>query len=87
MIRLHVLHRAAKGEIYGNSIMEELRRDGFRISPGTLYPLLHDLERSGYVSSRRDVVGRRGGRRFYRATPKGRRALAAVRDKVRELLR
>lgn len=83
-IRLHVLHHAAEGELYGHWMIEELARHGYRVSPGTLYPMLHALERKGYLESRLDGVGRRA-RRLYRATHRGREALALAKEKVREL--
>ncbi len=84
LIRLHVLHHAVEGELYGHWMIEELARHGYRISPGTLYPMLHVLERRGYLESRTEGVGRRA-RRLYRATSKGREALALAKDRVREL--
>jgi DNA-binding PadR family transcriptional regulator len=47
LIRLHVLHHAAEGPIFGLGMIEELNRHGYRISPGTLYPLLQGLEKKG----------------------------------------
>jgi PadR family transcriptional regulator, regulatory protein PadR len=35
-VRIHVLHHAAEGEVYGQWLIEELARHGYRISPGTL---------------------------------------------------
>lgn len=84
LIRLHILHHAAKGPIYGLGIIEELGRHGYRLSPGTLYPLLHGLERRGYLRSS-EVRSGRHARRLYRATSQGRRALAGAREKVQEL--
>ena len=84
LIRLHILHHAVQGELYGQWMMEELRRHGYRISPGTLYPLLHALQRKGYLKSRMQGVGRRA-RRLYRATKKGHKALEFAKGKVREL--
>lgn len=84
LIRLHVLHHAAKGAVFGLGMMEELARHGYRISPGSLYPLLHGLEKKGYLR----FTAKRDGkslRKVYRATPLGRRALAAAKSKVREL--
>jgi len=72
--------------IFGLGMAEELARHGYRISPGTLYPLLHSLEKRGYLRSSE----RRNGkslRKVYRATPRGRRALMAAKSKVRELFR
>ena len=84
LIRLHILHHAAEGDIYGQWMIEELARHGYRISPGTLYPLLHGMEERGYLQSRQERAGR-SVRRLYRATPLGREALALAREKVREL--
>lgn len=85
LIRLHVLHHAAEGDVYGQWMRDELARHGYRISFGTLYPLLHGLERKGYLRSRAERVGRRT-RRLYRATPAGRAALKMVREKLLELV-
>ncbi|HEU5017077.1 MAG TPA: PadR family transcriptional regulator [Pseudolabrys sp.] len=84
LIRLHILHHAAEGGIYGQWMIEELARHGYRLSPGTLYPMLHAMERKGYLRSRERRAGR-SARRLYRATPLGRRALALAKEKVREL--
>jgi PadR family transcriptional regulator, regulatory protein PadR len=83
-IRLHVLHHAAEGAVVGHPMIQELARHGYRISPGAMYPLLHGLERRGYLRSKECREGRRRWRE-YRATAAGRRALAAARVKLREL--
>jgi PadR family transcriptional regulator PadR len=83
-VRLHILHHAAEGDLYGQWMIEELGRHGYRLSPGTIYPMLHALERLGYLRSVRKSVGR-SFRRVYRATPRGRRALTLARSKAREL--
>jgi PadR family transcriptional regulator, regulatory protein PadR len=84
LIRLHVLSHACQEPIFGAGIIEELARHGYRLSPGTLYPLLHGMEEKGYLSSSEEI-GLRQSRRVYRATSKGREALAAAKVKVREL--
>jgi PadR family transcriptional regulator len=84
LIRLHVLSHACQEPIFGGGIIEELARHGYRLSPGTLYPLLHVLEERGYLSSSEEI-GLRQSRRVYRATPKGHKAIAAAKVKVREL--
>jgi len=84
LIRLHVLHHAVKEPIFGLGMAEELACHGYRISPGTLYPLLHGLEMKGYLSAREERNGK-SLRKVYRATTDGRRALAAAKGKVREL--
>jgi PadR family transcriptional regulator len=83
-VRLHVLHHAAKDGLVGFWMMEELRRHGYRVSSGTVYPLLHGLERRGYLRSRVKRSGRRSWRE-YRATANGRKALEAAKGKLREL--
>jgi DNA-binding PadR family transcriptional regulator len=84
LVRLHVLHHACEEAIFGLGIIEELARHGYRLSPGTLYPLLHSMERRGYL--RASSIGRgRSRRKLYRATARGRRALKAAKRQVREL--
>ena len=84
LIRLHILHHAAKEPIFGFWMVEELARHGYKMSTGTLYPILHGLERKGYLRSHVERHGR-ATRRIYSATPAGRRALKAAMGKVREL--
>jgi len=84
LIRLHVLHHAVEEPIFGLGMIEELARHGYRISPGSLYPLLHGLERKGYLKSSQQRNGK-SLRKVYRATPAGRKALLAAKNKVREL--
>jgi len=84
LIRLHILHHACQEPIFGAGIIEELARHGYRLSPGTLYPLLHSLEQRGYLRSAGKSAGGQS-RREYRATPKGRKALVSAKVKVREL--
>jgi DNA-binding PadR family transcriptional regulator len=84
-VRLHILHHAAEQEVYGQWIIEELARHGYRLSPGTLYPMLHGMERKGYLRARATKAGR-SARRLYRVTPLGRRALEVAKEKLRELV-
>jgi PadR family transcriptional regulator len=86
LIRLHVMHHAVEEPIFGLGMMDELARHGYRISPGSLYPLLHGLEKKGYLKSREKRNGK-SLRKVYRATPLGKKALKAARSKVLELLR
>jgi PadR family transcriptional regulator PadR len=85
LIRIHVLYHASKEPIFGLAMIEELRRHGYKLSPGTLYPLLHSLESRGYLRSEKVRSGR-VARRLYRATPAGRKALARATEKVNVLL-
>ena len=84
-VRVHILHHAAEERIFGLEMMEELRRHGYAIGPGTLYPILHGLETNGCLRAKHEVVnGKR--RKYYVATATGRRALAQAREKIRELV-
>ncbi len=85
LIRLHVLHHAVEGELYGQWMIEELARHGYKLSAGTLYPMLKSMEKKGYLVSENRRDGRTA-RKFYRATPLGREALQIARGKVRELI-
>ena len=86
LIRIHILYHACQGPIFGLGMIEELQRHGYRLSAGTLYPLLHRLEKRGYLRSQ-GVRSGRTIRRVYRATRIGRKALALAKGKVMELLR
>jgi DNA-binding PadR family transcriptional regulator len=83
-VRLHVLYHAAEGEVSGAWLSEELARHGYRISPGTLYPLLHDLEETGLLASSGRVEA---GRvlRFYTITDAGWETLDEARYALAEL--
>jgi len=84
LIRLHILHHANHGPVFGLGIAEELRHHGYTISAGTLYPMLHGLETKGYLQSRQERNGR-SVRRLYEITRKGRVQLTDAKKKVREL--
>jgi PadR family transcriptional regulator PadR len=84
LIRIHVLVHASHEPIFGLAMMEELAHHGYRIGPGTLYPLLHGLEESGLLrSALKNAAGRR--RRVYTITAAGKKALEKAKSKVDEL--
>ncbi len=84
-IKIHILYHASKEPIFGVGIAEELARHGYSISPGTLYPLLHRLEKEGYLESSSKVVSGRM-RKYYQATAEGKQVLEQSRKKIRELV-
>jgi PadR family transcriptional regulator, regulatory protein PadR len=84
LIRIHVLVHASHEPIFGLAMMEELAHHGYRIGPGTLYPLLHGLERIGLLKSVLKNVGGHS-RRIYKITAAGKKALDKARAKVDEL--
>ncbi|AJC70768.1 MAG: PadR family transcriptional regulator [Thermococcus sp.] len=81
---IHVLHHASREGVTGKFMMDELRKHGYNVSPGTIYPLLHRMEEMGLLKSRTEV--RNGKRvRVYTTTPKGEKLLEEARSKVEEL--
>ena len=84
-IRLHILYHASEGPVFGLDLIRELARHGYNLSPGTLYPVLHRLEREGFLQSEKEVVNGKV-RKYYRATKAGRKALRKAHSKVRELV-
>jgi PadR family transcriptional regulator, regulatory protein PadR len=85
---LIVLDALEKGTLYGYGLRREVHertKGSLHFSEGALYPLLHSLERKGFVrASRRKVAGR--WRHYYGITPHGRRALADLRREWKSLL-
>src|ERR1700730_6086705 len=82
-IRLHILHHAAQEPLVGFWMIEELRHHGYEMSPGTIYPLLHSLQKKGYLSVEVKREGRRAWRE-YSATKEGKRVLNASQLTLRE---
>ncbi len=84
-VKLHILHHAARAPVFGLDVIRELASHGYQLSPGTLYPVLHQLERQGYLKSEKQVVSGKA-RKYYSATRAGKKALGAAYTKARELL-
>lgn len=84
-IRLHILFHACEEPIFGLGMIRELKSHGYSLSPGTLYPILHALEKDGFLDSDEQVVGGKV-RKYYTATAAGEAALADALEKVRELM-
>jgi PadR family transcriptional regulator, regulatory protein PadR len=84
-VKIHILHHAADAPVFGLALIRELARHGYDISPGTVYPILHEFERVGYLR-REDRVVQGKVRKYYRITPLGRQVLAEARVKIAELV-
>ncbi len=84
-MKLHILHHASQEPVFGVWLIEELGRHGYRLSPGTLYPILHSLEHQGYLKPEARVIGGKV-RKYYAATHKGKQALSEARVKALELI-
>ena len=84
-IQVHILHHASQHAVYGAWLIEELGRHGYALSPGTLYPILHRLEKDGLLTGTDQVVhGKR--RRYYAITTAGETALTQARRQAIELV-
>lgn len=84
-IKVHILHHAAEEDVYGLALIAELRRHGYELSPGKMYPVLHELEQAGYLR-RIDRVVNGKVRKYYTITRRGAAALADARTKIGELV-
>lgn len=83
-VRVHLLFHASRDRIFGVEMIEELKRHGYNLSPGTLYPILHGMEKARYLRSEQEVVSGKT-RKYYRITPTGSKALAKLQERIREL--
>lgn len=85
--KVHILHHAAEQPVVGQWILAELRRHGYDVSPGTLYPLLKRMERNGWLRCEIEPGNGLRRRRYYHLTPGGAAVLRFLRDTVVELHR
>jgi PadR family transcriptional regulator, regulatory protein PadR len=83
--KVHILHHAAEQPVVGQWMLAELRRHGYDISPGTLYPLLKRMERNGWLTCAVEAGGGPRARRYYHLTREGQRVLDVVARMLREL--
>jgi DNA-binding PadR family transcriptional regulator len=83
-IKLHILYHASADEIYGVGLVKELARHGYKLSFGTLYPILAKMERMGLLTLEARTVNQKQ-RKYYRITARGVKELNKVKDKIREL--
>ncbi|PFJ17065.1 PadR family transcriptional regulator [Bacillus cereus] len=85
-IQIHILHHAKEQPIFGSWMLEELKKHGYSISPGTLYPILHSMEHDELLrKEERNVSGKI--RKYYTATEKGNEVLVEARKKAYELFK
>ena len=74
-----LLRLLAERDMYGYQMIEELSRrsnDAFQFQEGTLYPILHGLEKGKYLSGYQQQAPSGRMRKYYRLTRKGRELLA-----------
>lgn len=85
-IQIHILHHAKEKPFYGTWIMEELSKHGYDISPGTLYPLLHNMEAKKLIVKEEKIVEGKI-RKYYSITELGTSVLEESRKKAYELFK
>lgn len=85
LVSVRILHAASRQPVSGVELSGNLAAVGHRISPGTLYPLLHQIEKAGWLKSDgKTVRGKR--RRYYRITRKGRTQLETALGQLESFL-
>jgi len=85
--KVHILHHAESQPVFGQWVIRELRRHGYEVSPGTLYPLLRRMEERGWLRLEVDRDAGPRARKEYSLTDKGKEVLAVLRTQVEELHR
>ncbi len=85
--KVHILHHAEQHPVFGLWVIRELRRHGYEVSPGTLYPLLARMADRGWLKCRANANAGSRARKEYSLTKKGRAVLAVLREQVEELYR
>lgn len=85
-IQIHILHHAKKEPFYGAWMIEELKEHGYDMSPGTLYPILHNMESSKLLIKEEKTVDGKV-RKYYKITQDGINVLEEAQKKAYELFK
>jgi DNA-binding PadR family transcriptional regulator len=84
-ICLHILHHASREPFFGTWMMEELAEHGYKLSPGTMYPILHKLEKDGLLRQYSENCAGKI-RKYYEITEAGKRELMEAKSYLKELV-
>ena len=84
-VTVHILHHVAREPARGLALIQELRRHGYEVTVGTLYPMLPCMEAAGYLPYEARIVGGEV-RKYYTITPDGCLALEPAQRQIRELV-
>lgn len=74
-----ILKTIAEEDSYGYQIVQQIAAKSenlFKLNEGTLYPLLHTMEKEGWIESYRSAGDGGRERKYYRITPSGKLKLA-----------
>ena len=83
--KIHILHHAETRPVFGQWVIRELRRHGYEVSPGTLYPLLSRMEERGWLKLKVGPDTGPRARKEYSLTKRGKGVLTLLREQVEEL--
>ena len=73
-----ILRLLESGDLYGYQMIEALEKKSnnvFELKAGTLYPLLHGLEKKGMVESYEMIAENAHSRKYYKITDSGKKFL------------
>lgn len=90
MSAFHILLALADGERHGYSIIKEVEEEterAVRLGPGTLYRMLRQLLDDGWIAEVDRVDENDPRRRYYRLTPRGRKAAQHEAARLANLVR
>jgi PadR family transcriptional regulator, regulatory protein PadR len=85
LVRFFILHQAGHSPVYGIRLKKQLHEWGYDLSPGSLYPMLHALEKALLLHSRVKIFKGRA-RKYYEITAQGRTVLAALQEELAEIM-
>ena len=83
-MQVHILYHADRQPVFGVWIMQELKEHGYKVGPGTLYPLLASMQQDGLLKMEETLVSGKI-RKYYMITEKGKEILKKAKEKVVEL--
>lgn len=89
-LEMVLLHLLEERERYGYelvTLLEERAGGAFRISGGTLYPVLYRLEEAGFLEPRWETRDRGSPRKYYEVTAAGREELSRRKEEWTEFVR
>jgi len=85
----HILLALSDGAAHGYAIMQAVEREtagAIRLGPGTLYGAIRRLRADTLIEETRERAGQKEGRRYYRLTSRGRRALVREASRLSRLV-
>lgn len=85
LLYLHILHHGDHEWFYGSWMLEELASHGYKLSPGTLYPILKSMEEANLIIKEERIVNGKV-RKYYQSTEQGLELLNQLRTNLQEIL-